>query len=95
MNIDQVSILADKKKKGGIHHQIPPYNGYGTLEDSIGSVYALDPKPPKKDEKKYYKSDIHVLRFDTKLISTEPDDENRKFIVAFFCGDDTIEVHES
>lgn len=34
------------------------------------------------------------MRFDAKLLSTEPDDENRKFIVAFFCGDDTIEVFE-
>lgn len=33
---------------------------------------------------------MHILRFDAKLISTEPDDENRKFIISFYCGDDTI-----
>ena len=48
-----------------------------------------------KDEKKFYKNDMHILRFDSKLVSPEPDDENRKFIVSFFCGDDTIEVFES
>lgn len=37
---------------------------------------------------------MHVLRFEAKLISTEPDDESRKFIVSFYCGDDTIQVYE-
>lgn len=37
---------------------------------------------------------MHILRFDSKLISTEPDDENRKFIISFYCGDDTIQVYE-
>jgi hypothetical protein len=37
---------------------------------------------------------MHVLRFEAKLISTEPDDEARRFIVSFYCGDDTIQVYE-
>ena len=57
-------------------------------------MHALDPKLPKKDEKKFYRSDMHVLRFDTKLVSPEPDDENRKFVINFFYRDDTIEVFE-
>lgn len=52
------------------------------------------PKVPKKNEKKIFKNDMHILRFDTKLVSTEPDDENRKFIVSFYVGDDTIQVYE-
>ena len=38
---------------------------------------------------------MHILRFEAKVISTEPDDENRKFIISFYCGDDTIQVYES
>jgi hypothetical protein len=38
---------------------------------------------------------MHILRFESKLISTEPDDENRKFIISFYCGDDTIQVYEA
>lgn len=41
-----------------------------------------------------FKSDMHILRFESKLVSTEPDDENRKFIISFYCGDDTIQVYE-
>ena len=73
---------------------VPPYNGYGSPEDSLGSVYSLNPKVPKVDMKKMFKQDMHVLRFDAKLVSTEPDDETRNFIVSFYCGDDKLSVYE-
>tara|TARA_B110000285_G_C14786759_1_gene451111 strand:+ start:295 stop:633 length:339 start_codon:yes stop_codon:yes gene_type:complete len=44
--------------------------------------------------KKMFKQDMHVLRFECSLVSTEPDDETRKFIVSFYCGDDTIQIYE-
>jgi len=44
--------------------------------------------------KKMFKQDMHILRFNTKLVSTEPDDESRRFIISFYCGDDTIQVYE-
>jgi hypothetical protein len=71
-----------------------PYLGYGTEEDSMASVKALVMKPPKKDMQKMFKNDLHILRYDTKLVSSNPDDDNRKFILSFFCGDDTIEIFE-
>jgi len=37
---------------------------------------------------------MHILRFNAKLVSTEPDDESRTFIISFYCGDDTIQVYE-
>ena len=44
--------------------------------------------------KKMFKQDMHILRFNAKLVSTEPDDENREFIISVYCGDDTIQVYE-
>ena len=41
-----------------------------------------------------FKQDMHVLRFEASLVSTEPDDETRKFIISFYCGDDTIQIYE-
>ena len=41
-----------------------------------------------------FKQDMHVLRFDATLVSTEPDDETRRFIISFYCGDDTIQIYE-
>ena len=37
---------------------------------------------------------MHVLRFEAKLVSQDADDETRKFMVQFYCGDDTIQVIE-
>ena len=88
--IDQVPIQLKKGRPNIMYNPVPPYNGYGTVEDSLGSVYSLQPKPPKIDMKKMFKQDMHILRFESKLISTEPDDENRAFIISFYCGDDTI-----
>lgn len=34
---------------------VPPELGYGTAEDSMASVIALLPKPPKTDMKKMFK----------------------------------------
>lgn len=92
--IEQHPLRVSKPSKNLKYEPVPKYNGYGTEEDSIGSVKALMPKPPRKNEKKIFKNDMHILRFDAGLVSTEPDDENRKFIIAFYVGDDTIQVYE-
>ena len=52
--------IAEKK---AIQHEIPIYNGYGTFEDSLGSVYSLQPKPPKKDMTKLFTNDQFTLRY--------------------------------
>ncbi len=91
----EMNPIALKKGKPNIMYQaVPPYNGFGSAEDSMGSVKSLQPKPPRIDMKKMFKQDMHILRFESKLISTEPDDETRKFIVSFYCGDDSIQVYE-
>jgi EF-hand domain-containing protein 1 len=77
-----------------LYQAIPSHTGYGTEEDAMGSVVALQPKPPKYDMKKMFKSDMHVLRFNARLVSTEPDDECRTFIISYYCGNDTIQVYE-
>lgn len=58
------------------------------------SVIALQPKPAKGDMKKAFKQDMHILRFNAKMVSTEPDDESRRFIISFYCGNDSIQVYE-
>lgn len=76
------------------YQALPAYDGYGTPEDSLGNVLSLNAKPPKIDMKKMFKQDMHVLRFEASLVSTEPDDETRTFIISFYCGDDTIQIYE-
>ena len=94
LGIEQQGVNVDHKPTKIMYNATPSYNGIGSEEDTMGSVKALVPKVPKKDEQKVFKCDMHVLRFQCKLVSTEPDDETREFIVSFFCGDDTIQVYE-
>tara|TARA_B110000503_G_scaffold137537_1_gene221915 strand:- start:592 stop:954 length:363 start_codon:yes stop_codon:yes gene_type:complete len=74
-------------------HVIPPYNGYGIEEDSLGNVFSLNAKPPKKDVKKMFSCDQYILRFEARLLSESREDNDRKFIISFFCGNDTIMVY--
>ena len=37
---------------------------------------------------------MHILRFESSLVSTEPDDETRRFIISFYCGNDTVQIYE-
>jgi len=72
---------------------IPPYNGFGDEEDSLGYVYRLIPKPPKKDYFKWMDSQIY-LRFRAKFNTKNPEDVNREFIITFFLHDDTVLIYE-
>lgn len=48
---------------------LPPYNGYGTVEDSLGSCKYLVLKPPKKDFVKMLENEHKVLRFVARMVS--------------------------
>lgn len=42
--------------------QIPPYNGYGSYEDSLGNCFSVEPKaPPTIDFEKFMKLDKYIL----------------------------------
>ena len=88
-------LTIQQGQQAAVEHSIPPFNGYGTPEDSLGSVFSLQPKPPKKDMVKLFTNDQYVLRFEARLISQNKDQHNRKFIVSFFCGDDTVQVYQN
>jgi hypothetical protein len=46
----------------------PPYNGYGSVEDSLGSCKYLVLKPPKKDFIKMLENEHKVLRFVARMV---------------------------
>jgi len=76
-------------------NKLPPHTGFGSEEDSLTSIFSLNPKALSKDEIKSFNMDKYVLRFNAKLQSKEPDNATRKFLIAFYCGDDTISVWEN
>ena len=72
----------------------PPYNGFGSEEDSLGYVYKLEPVKPKKDFFKYVDNESKILRFTAKFNTQVPEDVVRRFIIAFYLADDTISIFE-
>lgn len=81
-----------QKEKGRI--VIPPYNGFGSEEDSLGNCLRLENKPPKKDYYKYIDNDTLILRFLARLNTKVLEDVDRRFLISFFVADDTIQVYE-
>ena len=82
---------------------IPPHNGFGSDEDSLGNCLSLLPKPPKRDFGRFMQLDkagyeTHVLRFLARLDSATADpaglNEQRRFIISFFLADGTVSVFE-
>merc|ERR1712159_57745 len=74
--------------------EIPPYTGFGSEEDSLGSFYSLAPKAPKANWAKYFENDKKILRFVAQLDTRAPEDRERLFIVSYYLADDTIIVYE-
>ena len=54
MNLELVNIDLQKEKPKKFYQPIPPYNGFGSEEDSLGSVFSLQPNPPRKDLNKMF-----------------------------------------
>ncbi|KAL5963516.1 EF-hand domain-containing family member C2 [Taenia solium] len=84
-----------------VKRENPPYNGWGSDEDSLSNCYNLIPRPPKKTLE--VNCSVEVLRFAARLIAGVDDDGNcgrgeitrrRIFIISCFLRDNTFMVYE-
>jgi len=90
-----IPITKHRKLQTKIIHPIPAHTtGIGSEEDSLLSVFHLRPEAKIINMNKMFKSDKHILRFNAKLISQTPSDQERKFLISFFARDQTILVFE-
>ncbi|ORX56052.1 hypothetical protein BCR36DRAFT_346610 [Piromyces finnis] len=84
-----------KEKPGEIPRQsIPQYNGFGSEEDSLGSVKHIVLQPPKKNIIKMLENDHIVLRFVAKMESKYKQNMDRRFIISYHVSDDKISIYE-
>jgi hypothetical protein len=84
--VDNDSLVSNER-------QIPPYNGFGSEEDSLRSCTGgIKPTPPKKEF--HWDKRGFVLRFNAKLVSTRVEDKGRRFVLQFFLEDDTLAIRE-
>jgi hypothetical protein len=73
---------------------LPPHTGFGTHEDSMQSVLALNPKPPRSRVDKLLEHGNSALRFEAVIDTTNPIESERKFVVAYQLAADTISIFE-
>lgn len=74
--------------------RLPPYNGWGSYEDSEGNCITVEPKAPQADFKKLMKYDGCILRFGAKLMSSIRENCERSFVISYYLADDTIQIYE-
>ena len=73
---------------------MPPYNGWGSFEDSEASCCTIQLKAPQRDMKKFLELDKFNLRFKAQMISKVDEDSDREFVITYYLSDDTISVFE-
>jgi Ca2+-binding EF-hand superfamily protein len=93
------AIKVDRPCLPGPEREVPPYNGFGSYEDSLGNCDSLVPKPPKRDFMKFMEKDRNglegnTLRFAAVLVSKNKVDKDRRFIIASYLSDETISIFE-
>jgi len=72
----------------------PPYTGFGSEEDSLGSFLYLMPKVPKQDFKKLMENDGINLRYMARFVNSAKVDRDRRFIVTYYLNNDTLSIFE-
>jgi len=96
-------MASDGEKPAVSERVIPPSNGFGSDEDSLGNCISLIPKPPKRDFVRFMELDragldAKVLRFLARLDQNGAHSadiaEQRRFIICFYLADATISVFE-
>ncbi|VDP29253.1 unnamed protein product [Echinostoma caproni] len=80
-------------------HETPPYNGWGSEEDSLANCKGLIPIPPKGDFRKFIEKDrqgleSNILRFTARLVTNDPLDCDRLFIISCYLSDETFSIFE-
>ncbi|VDM32033.1 unnamed protein product [Hydatigera taeniaeformis] len=85
-----------------VKRENPPYNGWGSDEDSLANCYNLIPRPPKKMFE--VNCSVEILRFAAHIVAGVDDDDGncgnggntrkRAFIISCFLRDNTFMVYE-
>ncbi|KAL5013732.1 hypothetical protein ScPMuIL_008002 [Solemya velum] len=88
------TVDVNTKLKDLAKMEIPPYNHFGSLEDSLQSCLSLVPQPPKKDFIKMLENDHKVLRFEAIMDSVRPEDKGRRFIISYRLADEMMTIYE-
>lgn len=88
------SIPLENDEPVPVEAELPPYTGFGSVEDSLGSCKYLVLQPPKKDFIKMLENEHKVLRFVARLESKHKEDKDRRFVISYRLADDMMTIYE-
>mmetsp|Transcript_16710 Transcript_16710/g.52605 ORF Transcript_16710/g.52605 Transcript_16710/m.52605 type:complete len:431 (+) Transcript_16710:977-2269(+) len=80
--------------------ELPPYNGWGTEEDSRQNCLSLIPRAKEPDFHKFMAHDRQILRFTARMGEDSSHriysntDRQREFVINCFLVDDTLSIFE-
>jgi hypothetical protein len=78
-----------------VTNEIPPYNGFGSEEDSLQTCkHNLIPSAPMKDGLKAQLHQGMVLRYRAVIHNPREADKSREFIIQVHLEDDTFQIRE-
>lgn len=88
------SITYNDNERHLVHDDMPPYNGFGSVEDSLGSCKYLVLKPPKKDFIKMLENEHKILRFVAKMDTKHKENKDRRFVISYRLADEMMTIYE-
>lgn len=77
-----------------IRAPVPPYNGFGSEEDSLRSVYSIRPKKSIRDMPNTENCG-KFLRFSIRIKNAKNEDKARMFVLTYYLIDDTLSIRET
>lgn len=82
-------------EKEFVEHKLPPFNGWGSHEDSEGNCKDIEPKAPLVDYMKLLKFGDSRLRFGAKMESNTPANAQRSFIIVYYLSSNSVSIYET
>ena len=88
-----IAVDAGRFRDDLVQTPVPPFNGFGSEEDSLRSVYSIRPKKPTRDLSKSENCG-NVMRFSIKMANARDEDKQRIFTLQYYLIDDTMAIRE-
>ncbi|ORZ35138.1 hypothetical protein BCR44DRAFT_97253 [Catenaria anguillulae PL171] len=91
LNLDMPALQLSRPTPTRPQRTYPPYNGFGSEEDSLQSCLHLVLQPPKKE---FQHDDTRVLRFVAVMDSRHREDATRRFIISVYLPEVQVSIYE-
>ena len=94
-NMQQIPVFVKPIEQPLIKHAVPPYNGWGSEEDSLASCMSLVPTAVQRDMLRFMENQGKTLRFQGQFKDpATPADSERRFVFTYYLEDEMTAIFE-